>query len=241
VGRVPGHRVLAVRALPFPRSSSRGLLLLLGFTRLPSRPLVLPLDQLVLPRREADTVPAPIPRMLALAFPFVPSSHLVVVRDVLVQVPLVVGRVVAARAMELHLLFVLLREELRSGPGRLPRSDPKLRLLPPLVLGRLHIVPHRHCGLLLLLLLLLLVAAAAAAFVSFFPILFLLLPSYYGLLTLLFLQDAPGTVPVSSPLDRPVTVPVVVAGICPQTSTSASFSNFSLLSCSAPAAYILAP
>ncbi len=196
MGRVPGHRVLAVRALPFPRSSSRGLLLLLSFTRLPSRPLVLPLDHLVLPRREADAVPASSPRLLALAFPRAPPSHLVVVRDVYVQGPLVIVRVAAARAAEPRFLLVLLREVLRSGPCRRPRSAPNLRLLPPLVPGRLHIVPHRHCGLLLLLLLLLLAAAAAAS-------------------RLLDLLRVPGTVPVSSPLDRPVTVQVVVAGNFP--------------------------
>jgi hypothetical protein len=58
------------------------------------------------------------------------------------------------------------------------------------------------------------------------PLLFLLLQSYSRLLLLLFLQDVPGTVPVSSPLDRPVTVQVVVAGSFPQIPTSASFSNF---------------
>ena len=47
------------------------------------------------------------------------------------------------------------------------------------------------------------------------PLLFLLLQSCSGLLLLLFLQDVPGTVPVSSPLDRPVTVQVVVAGNFP--------------------------
>jgi hypothetical protein len=41
-----------------------------------------------------------------------------------------------------------------------------------------------------------------------------------------FFRMFPGAVPVSSPLDRPVTVQVVVAGSFPQIPTSASFSNF---------------